>query len=229
MSSKNHEKLFKMKWAVCPDGYKIAAEPPRPRPANHIPTIMDEVVYKAQHLIVPKTTTLKEVYPLQDNPALTREFSEIKQNGILDKKLLIKFVNKYGLLGVFGRYEDKAEDIELWFECVSTFFNIYEILKSEKNEHAKQSEAIDRYNKSNLNLSVSAQIAWDPNRQKRKLSVEPSTLFAAMWFLLAEELTAGLKMQACLNSTCRDWFIFRPKKQYCCTRCRVAGNRQKNL
>ena len=58
-----------------------------------------------------------------------------------------------------------------------------------------------------------------------KIFMLPRTLYDAMCLMLVDEVTGGIKMQACTMPACKEWFPFRRNKKFCSDKCRVYFSR----
>ncbi len=215
---------FHFTWQVDQLGYDLV-EHPEARPGKSILTGK----IPGWHL-VRKGGPLREYWPLEDHPALFRQFADLST----EPEGFQEFANQYGLLGwsPFVERPVESEDCNLWREHVQSFRGGIALIDS-----GQRSEAIRGLN-AVRNPWMSIWIDGGADLKRTVLRIVPLTLIGAMRLQFAGEITEGTEFRKC--RACPTWFLVGPgprntlspargtrRKIFCSDRCRVAWNRQK--
>ena len=213
---------FHFTWHVDQLGYDLVEEPAA-KPGKSILTSK----IPGWHL-VRKGGPLREYWPLEDHPALFRQFADLST----EPEGLQEFANRYGLLGWSPHVEPpvESEDCNLWREHVQSFRGGIELIDS-----GRRSEAIRGLNEVR-NPWMGIWIDDGPGVKKPTMRIVPKTLIGAMRLQFAGEITEEMEFRKC--RACPKWFVIGPglgytparntrRKIFCSDRCRVAWNRHK--
>ena len=242
MNALNFE-LFDLKWHVSLDGYQITSTR-KGRKVREVTTILGNKgeIGSERELKFVNACGLKtrSITPLKQHETLVkydlaREFvGIIDDKGTLDEGLVLGFANKYGLLGLNNIYQEKGipkkEDLSGWTYWAKNFKQIYTFVdqyKTDGNNNLSRTQAMTLFNTQietdTVNIKIQGSIkkyGWHP-------TIAPRNLISAMRILLMKEITGEVNIASCKAPKCSNWFPYRKSKQYCCTPCRVAGNRKK--
>lgn len=199
MRSNAKNKLFDLIWTVDKAGYEVSG-----------------------NFIKPLTGKWKKYNPFNDTPGITREFSRIPFNlktQTIDAKGAQSFANKYGLLGLENL---QNEDLKAWAKMVILFWEIYSLIDGGLDIHART--VFNNFGPTPvLKLSIS------PGERKwfRSLEITPTTLYGAMWIMLANEITEGTRLQECEITGCGKWFTAKSNQKYCSAACKQRAYRKR--
>lgn len=206
MTINTENTLFDIEWTKCPDGYEI-------------------VHCEGEIEIIPKSQK-RFVYHPYLSKGLARKFADLSNDGgeIIEKNKL-EFANRYGLLGI-SLALDGRENLRVWANLCKWFRVIYylndsgglkDLAQETFNNAQKETRPIYRpYIEKNLK---------HPSRSK--LKIRPANLGTLLWIMLADEITAGIKLKKCEADKCGEWFHDRGNKKCCSNACKQATFRSK--
>ncbi len=167
--------------------------------------------------------------PLEQNPAIFREFAELS----LQPEEIRKFADQYGLL---SKPAGGPSQVENWYRQIKEMRNAIRGLEKSTERGSLRAWA-DRFNKEiyrgsgpDRRVSMSAKLRRTDEPLRPTLHVVPDDLISAMWLRLAQHVSSSERMQSC--NLCSKWFVFgtgtgrRSSAQYCSDRCRKAFNKR---
>lgn len=216
---KDRGELFEFEWNVDSAGYEITISS---RPAlSGQRTLLSAASESATHVIRPKGGELRAYKPFAD-AGVARKFSSLK---VIDEKLdtdeVLGFAAKYGILGIAKN--NTPERMEDWKKLASYLWLIFEHI-----DHDRLDIAQGLYNHANIAPPISVRVtgAGKAGKSNYSLKLYPSSLAAAIWLMVADELTKGKKLQPCELSRCKEWFLRRTNKRFCSDKCKMSWHRQ---
>ena len=216
------QSLFNMKWVVARDGYKIG-HPNAPKNLNQRKYILGLTSqYRFEKEIVSKTKEWRHYNPFEvRGGSVAREFASIPLiDEEPDEDAVIQFANSYGLLGLGLKDGTNEESLSEWKEKLLMFKAVFSDIDEDGAPFAGSS-----FNLMEIMPRMRLKISPGERKWNRSLEINPSTLYGAMWLMVANEITMGIQMKPCQRDGCRKWFSRRSNKKYCSDKCRVYGNR----
>ena len=222
--------LYQLTWRKAAAGYAILPHSGRRNRGNKktkISTILSDFAGYPEKTFIP--LSIKNInYSVfeKKNLGMAREFADLlmPSHSCLDERKALNFANEYGLLGL----GQKEEALDTWITIANKFKRIFDLKDASGAHNTKLQQAIEIYNDRFERLWMSPNIAWHSKQTHRFLHFQPASLLAALWLMMAAELTTGLNLSKCQNPGCPKWYEQRSNKVYCSATCRVAGNRKKN-
>ena len=216
--------LLNFEWFKDPEGYQIVET-------------KEETGWKPQLFIRPRSKRRTQYRPLDNHPALFREFAETAEN----PEAILGFANKFGLLT--HPPEDESSD-HFGMTDLSTWYGIIWEMKgviAEWELGRRQGDVVQTIESfSSLEWSwfdqmplVEVRLSASADPVRPFLSLVPSTLMAAMWIQFAQAVASGIQLRRC--AVCPTWFVFgtgtgrRNSANYCSDRCRKAAHRARKL
>ena len=157
--------------------------------------------------------------PLQEAPALFRQFADIKPT----KDAIRDFASQYGL-----PTKDDSCAIHSWYKRVERMRSAVELWEGGKKS-CDLTEFQECFSKGPRGIS-SIMLRKDPVSNRLNLSIVPVHLLAGMWLQLGQAVSGNVKLSKC--DVCPRWFTYgtgtgqRKSKRYCSDRCRKAAHRQ---
>lgn len=198
--------LIFLEWMGAADGYRIeqrAANPKMEAPAGPY--------------LTPIGTRSFVYRPLEDYPAMFREFADVE----LNPDGVVSFANKYG---------SPVGDRTGYYGMALEFIYLY--IEDMRN-------AVEKYERGDMDAVVTpwavadAHLMFDriPGRETPNLFIQPQTLKDAMWFQFAQMVSGNMQIRKCAQ--CPSWFAFgsgtgrRKSALYCSDKCRKAAHEKR--
>lgn len=215
---KNQEsRLFDITWIVNEGGYEISRAN-MPKDSTIREMIFSD--YRAVDLIVPCKDKWKKYNPFESGLGIAKEFScipfDLKTKQI-DESAAIQFANRYGLLGLNHSNGKGGEPLNEWADMIILFWEIFNLI--DKNLHEAARTVFNNFGpKPQLKLSIST----GDRKWLRSLEITPTSLYGAMWIMVANAITKGTQLQECKMLGCGKWVPIRSNKKYCSDACKQS-------
>lgn len=198
--------LIFLEWRGAAGGYRIEQRAANPK-----------VQAPAGLYLTPIGTSFFVYRPLEDYPAMYREFADVE----LSPDGVRSFANKYG----------SPEGDRIGYQGNHLEFIFIQI--------QKMRAAVEQCERGDMDALITswpiadAQLVFDriPGRDTPNLYVQPKTLKDAMWFQFAQMVSGHMKIRKCAQ--CPAWFAFgtgtgrRKSAVYCSDRCRKAAHEKR--
>lgn len=186
-------------WERCRSGYKIVKK-------------------KGELWFEPNSKKFTEVFPLEDDPSLFHNLSEINPNS---SESILAFIQNTGLGAGIGINPEAVLDWEDYIRQMRGMVEKWDGRKIDNLVHEFNGLKIGGMHTINLKMELEK----DPNTGKYKresiplLYLQPKTLFEAIWIQFAQAVEDSIPQYECVN--CNKWFAPRREdSQYCNTNCR---------
>lgn len=201
--------LLAFEWHRAADGYELVW--PKPRKRRTVLT-SDTGPYLA-----PKSDLSIKCRPLDEHPALFREFAALEET----PEAVQAFANKYGvILGL------PPLTCVLWYVHIKNMLAI--VSAWEKGATKSFVRAWNAADLARISVEVGLNYRED---EPPSLVIVPSSLISAMYLQLAQAITRSNHLQRC--SSCGTWFLFgagtgrRRSAHYCSDNCRKVAHRRR--
>lgn len=210
-----------MEWAVNQSGHEILDEK-IPKNLTGRSRVIAELARSRK--IVPKGTQWRKYNPFFQNPGIAREFSKLPlkaDNEEIDHTAAIRFANKYGLLGLSRSDGREPEDIQHWSDMIARFDEIFFLIDQGLND-----AACKVFNEYGPEPRLKLLVTKASMKRDRFFEIRPTTLYGAMWIMVANELSRGTQLQHCQMPGCEIWVQKRVNQRFCSSKCRQAAYRR---
>lgn len=204
--------LIDFEWGRAADGYEIVWPKPKAAGEKRGTRIITGDVGPT---LEPKSDRTIRYRPLDEHPALFKEFAELDSS----PEAILEFANKYGLLN------DDGPPCRLWNDGIITLKAAVILW-----ERGAEEPFIQAWNATKLG-QISIKLVCRGQKETPGLAMVPSSLESAMYIQLAQAITGNRGLQRCL--WCATWFLFgagtgrRKSAHYCSDHCRKVAHRHR--